>query len=163
MNKKVADEIWIIPCKKHAFNKSLASSMDRIRMIKLAIKGLKNVKINNIELNSKEKSYTYNTIRKLKKRYKHEFFLIIGSDITHELKKWKNYKQLLEETKFIVFSRPGYDIKKVRGMKIIKIISRVGNISSTNIRERVMKKRIIRGLVEKAVENYIINKKLYAK
>ncbi|MGV8151678.1 MAG: nicotinate (nicotinamide) nucleotide adenylyltransferase, partial [Candidatus Nanoarchaeia archaeon] len=112
----VVDEIWIIPCKKHAFAKHFAPVKDRLNMIKLGIKDIPKTKICKIELNSKITNYTINTIKKLKTRYpKNEFFWVIGSDILYEITKWNNYQELLNETQFIVFIRKGYAIKKVNG------------------------------------------------
>lgn len=67
LGKKMADEVWLLPCKKHAFDKSLESTSHRINMIRLATKGMEKIKICRIELGSRGKNYTIDTMRKLKK------------------------------------------------------------------------------------------------
>ena len=103
-----------MPCKKHAFNKNLADANDRLNMIKLAIKSIKRARICKIELKSKGKNYTIDTLKKLKSKYKHEFFLVNGSDIFYEIKKWHKYKQLLKEAEFIIFKRKGFSSHALR-------------------------------------------------
>jgi len=162
LRKKVVDEVWIVPCKKHSFNKTLESGAHRLNMINLATKGLNNVKISRIEFQSTGKSYTTDTIERLKKKFpKCIFSLIIGADITHEIVHWKRCKQLLKETSFIISKRKNYKLKKIRGMKIRGIISATKGISSTGIRKRMQNNQSIDSLVPKAVEEYIKNNRLY--
>lgn len=164
LKKSLVDEIWLIPCKKHAFNKELASAKDRIAMIKLAIKYIPNAKICRIELKSKGKNYTIGTIRKLKRKHKKfKFFFVAGSDILCEIKKWRSYKQLLSEIEFIVPKRKNYKIKKVKGMRIKAIINANNRISSTEIRGRMREGKSIKNLVPKDVEKFIKERRLYKK
>ena len=163
LKKSLVDEVWLIPCKKHAFNKELASAKDRIAMIKSAIKNIPDAKICRIELKSKGKNYTIDTIIKLKKRYKDELFFVAGSDILCEIKKWRNYKRLLREIEFIVLKRKNYKIKNVKGMRIKAIINANNSISSTGIRGRIKKGKSIKNLVPKDVEKFIKERGLYEK
>ncbi len=162
LQKRLVDEVWIMPCKKHAFNKELASGKNRVEMIKLGIKNIKKVKVCCIELKSTGKNYTLNTIRKLRAGYPHEFILMVGSDILHEIKKWHNYKKLLDETRFIVFGRKSYPIKKIKELKIFYLIRQeTKNISSTEIRKRVKENKSLKNLVPTAVEKFIKKQHLY--
>lgn len=161
LKKSLVDEVRLIPCKKHAFDKSLASAKDRIAMIRLAIKNIPDVKICRIELKSRGKNYTINTIRKLKRKYKKfRFFLVIGSDILHEIKKWHNYKQLLNKIEFIVLKRKRYKIKNINGMRIKAVININNSISSTEIRNRMKEGKSIKNLVPKNVEKFIKKKRV---
>lgn len=144
LNFGAVDEVWVIPCGSHAFNKALVSAERRVKMIELAIREMEGVKICDIELKSGGKSYTINTTRKLKREYpQHEFFLIVGSDIIDEITKWHRYKTLLEEMSFFVFKRSKNDI------------------SSTKIRKLLKEGKRISGLVSEYVEGYIIRNRLY--
>jgi len=164
LNKKFVKQVWIVPCKNHPFDKQLETAEHRIQMIKLATKNLKNIKINKTELHSKSKNYTINTIQKLKNKYSHEFYLLIGSDILHEIKKWHKYKELFKKIKFILFKRKSYPLKKVKGMEIYKkITEKETSISSTEIRQKIKQGKSIKNLVPKEVENYIIKNNLYKK
>lgn len=162
LNKHIVDEVWILPCKIHAFNKSLIPAKDRIKMIKRAIKNIDNVKICYLELKSGGKSYTTDTIKELKRVYKHQFYFIIGFDILEQIAKWYKHRQLFKEIEFIAFKRKNYRFKEVKDMKISYLIDWRGkSISSTMIRERAKKGRPIKGLVHPEVEKYISKHRIY--
>jgi len=161
-NSNVVDEIWIVPCKKHAFNKNFAPAKHRVNMIKLALKEIKNAKLCYIELKTQGTNYTINTIKRLKTKYNHKFYWIIGTDILHEITEWKGYKKLLKEIEFIIFKRQGYSNKKIKGLKIYaKFKHKEKNISSTNIRKRIKLGKPLKKLLPLLVKEYIIKNKLY--
>ena len=104
-----------------------------------------------------------NTIKKLKASYPHKFFLIIGSDILHEIKKWHSYEELLREIEFIVFRRKNYSVIKVPALKMTLIKVKPSNISSTKVRELAEKGKSLKKLVSSCIEDYIRKNKLYSK
>lgn len=162
LNKKIVDEIWITPCKKHPLDKDLESEKDRVSMIESTIKNLPKVKINKIELNSKGKSYTIKTLNKLKEKYSHDFFLIIGSDILYEIKGWYDYKSLLKKIEFIIIERRDFPIKRIKDMKIRNILrENPSGISSSIIRKKILQNKFLKEIIPKDVEDYIIKNKLY--
>lgn len=163
INKKIVDQVWIIPCKDHVFNKGLIDAKDRVKMIELATKDIDGIKINRIELKTSGKSYAINTLRKLKEiNPQHSFFFVIGSDILYEIDAWHKYKDLLKEIDFIVFERKGYEIKNVKGLNIIYLIKeKSSSISSSEIRKNIKEGRSLKNLVSKNLMDYIIRNKLY--
>jgi nicotinate-nucleotide adenylyltransferase len=162
LNKKLVDKVWIMPCKKHAFKKNLINKDDRIKMIKLAIKKITEVTICYIEVKSRRKSYTADTLKILKSKYKHRFWIIIGSDLLYEIEKWHKSKELLKEAEFIVLERKNYPLKKIGGLKILKTIKdNKCSISSTQIRKKIKEGKSIKNLVPIEVEKYIKKNKLY--
>jgi len=162
INKKLVDEVWILPCKIHAFNKQLASPKERVSMIEMALEDMENAKICNIELKSKDTNYTVDTVRKLKKMYNHEFLFIIGYDILKEIHRWYKHKQLFKEVEFIAFKRNGYDFKQVPDMKIAYMIKQENNnVSSTLIRNRVQEGKSLKNLIPLPIQDYITKRGLY--
>lgn len=166
INKKIVNEVWIIPCKNHPFSKELLKSKERIKMIKIALNSLnlnKKVRISDVEIKSRGKNYTLKTIRALKKLNKNkEFYFIIGSDILKDLKKWYKYRDLLKEIEFILFIRKGYGVFNFPGIRFKKIINfHPDNLSSTEIRKRICDGKPLTGFVPPDVEVYIIKNKLY--
>ncbi len=164
LNKKLVDEVWVLPCRDHPFNKKFESAEHRVSMIKLAIKGMRNkkVKICDLELKSEGKNYTYNTINKLKEKYDYEFSLIIGSDLLKDIKKWYKYSELVKEIKFIIFLREGYPIILPKGLKDACIIKEdPNNTSSSKIRNLLKDSVKINNFVPIEVEKYIKRNKLY--
>ena len=164
LRRKLVDEVWVLPCRDHPFNKKFESAEHRVNMINLAIKEMdsKKVKICDVELNSNEKSYTYNTVRKLKEKYNHEFSLIIGSDLLKEIEKWNKYNELIKEVSFIIFLRESYPIKLNEDLKTLSIIKNdPDNTSSSEIRELLYNSEAINYFVPCKVEKYIKKNKLY--
>ncbi len=78
-----------------------------------------------------------------KKKYKN-LYLIVGSDILLKFHKWKSWKKIVNLTKFIVFSRRGYDKKSKESAvakflnknKITYIKNKPIQISSTFLRKK---------------------------
>ncbi|MBI2045068.1 nicotinate (nicotinamide) nucleotide adenylyltransferase [Candidatus Pacearchaeota archaeon] len=162
LKNKLVNEVWIVPSGNHPFDKKMESVEHRLKMINLAIKGIKNVKVCDIEINSNGKSYTYDTIKKLREKYPHEFLLIIGSDILRDIERWHKYKELVREVKFIIFLRDGYSIKLSGNFKDSYVIEEnPNNISSSTIRRLASDGHSIKNLVPKEVEEYIKQKELY--
>lgn len=162
LKNKIVDEVWVMPCYKHAFDKHLADSRHRVGMLNIAIKKIKKAKICRIEIESGGHNYTIDTIKKLRRIYRYEFFFIFGSDVFYEIKRWRKSKELLKKTKFIVVKRKGYKIKKVPGMKAVFLMKNpIPRISSTEIRERLKQGLSIKHLVPEEVERYIKKNKLY--
>ena len=157
------DEVWVMPCKNHVFEKTLASPEDRANMVELAIAGLERVKLCRFEIDQSgdAKNYTIETLRSLRKLYHHRFFIVTGSDILHTLTSWHGFSELQKEAEYIIFNRETYPIVNP-GIKIEKVIDfERDNISSTDIRERVKQGKSLEGLVPKAVEEYIHLNGLY--
>ena len=159
--KKLVDEVWIIPCKEHVFDKKLINADKRLRMIEYAIEGIENVRINDIEIKTNGKSYTLNTLRELKKKYPHEFYLIVGSDILSELDKWHRIEELKTEVNFLVFPRKDYPIKEKLGdnFYVVDIFPEI--LSSTEIRNKIQQGESILELVPAKVYDYIRREDLY--
>lgn len=158
------------------------SARDRFDMVSLSISGLGNFEVSDIEINSKEISYTVDTIDLLKEQYKNdELFYCIGADAFLTIDTWKGYKYLLEKITFIIITRPKYSIEQIKNKyhwlnfiearKTAKypprrqsayIYYRKIDISSSQIRKRVREKNVIRYFVPRSVEQMILEKGFYA-
>jgi len=134
-------------------------------------------------------SYSVDVVRAYRKRLPpgaHLYFLI-GVDAFLDLGKWREPEALLDLCDFVVISRPGFALDRLRaalpaGMlaparaastskgrgelrlrrSVVHLISSVHvDVSSTGIRRRVSRGLSIRGLVPAAVEDYISKEALY--
>ena len=157
------DKIIIIPVgiPSHREN-NLEQSNTRLKICREIFKNNKKVEVSDIEIKSEKKSYTYDTLLKLIEIYgkDNEFFEIIGEDSLKNLKTWKNYKELLNLCKFIVFRRKDdkntkIDSEFLINKNIIILENEYYNISSTEIRNKVKNGEDITGLVNKKVKNLI--------
>jgi len=161
LEKRFADEVWLLPPKNHPFNKKLAPIENRINMINLAFSNPR-VKVDRTDADADETNYTLNTIRKLKSQYPHEFSLVISSDILYEINQWHGRDKLLEETEFIIFNRNNYPFFKIPDMKLKATIQvRISNESSSEIRELVSQNKSLKNLIPSSIEEYIQKRGLY--
>ena len=157
------DKIIIIPVgiPSHREN-NLEQSNIRLKICREIFKNNKKVEVSDIEIKAEGKSYTYDTLLKLIEIYDkdNEFFEIIGEDSLKNLKTWRNYKELLNLCKFIVFRRKDdknieIDNEFLNNKNIIILENEYYNISSTEIRNKVKNKEDISGLVNKKVKKLI--------
>jgi nicotinate-nucleotide adenylyltransferase len=104
------DKVFFIPSGNPPFKKpELAKACHRYEMVKAAIEDNPHFKLSNIEMKTRGKSYSVDTITKLSNRYKKsEFFFILGIDAFLDLPSWKHPQRLIKLTNFVVISRPGY-------------------------------------------------------
>lgn len=161
------NKILFIPSGKPPLKQSIPA-IHRFKMAKIAFGNNKNFEVSNIEIqNTDEKSYTVDTLKKLKEHYKNKnvkLYLIIGIDNLIELPRWKEPHKLFELSQVIVINRPDYSVKesKPEFSDKVKFVSvPYLEISSSMIRKLVLMKRSIRYLVSQGVEDYIIEHNLY--
>ena len=158
------DKIIFIPSYLPPHKKSVkvTSARHRFNMLKLAISGNKKFRISGMEIKRKGRSYSVETLRRLRKRYgaAAELFFITGSDSLKELDKWKNLNEILRLCKFVVVGRPGFKAKRIpAGFIYLKINAK--DISATNIRNRIKTGRSLAGIVPQKTADYIYRNKLY--
>jgi len=157
------DKIIFVPTylPPHKEDKDIASALDRLAMVKHAIKGNRYFSVSDIEIKRANRSYTIDTIKEFKKIYpKDELYFIIGSDLLNYLDEWKDLNEVIQLVKFTVATRPGYPLEKIPNY-ISTIPIRAVDISGFAIRQAIKENRSFRYLVPEAVYKYIIKKKLY--
>lgn len=166
------DKILIIPTGKpvHKSDTEFASNEDRINMCKLAFGDISVIEVSDIEIRSKEKNYTYNTVKKLKKKYKNaEFYLIIGGDMLESFDTWYEFIELSKEVKVLCAARKeNYDDLKKKQLELFSMgcetVVReipVFEVSSSEIRAKLKSKQNVNKLLPKGVYKYIKERKLY--
>ena len=146
----------------HKDNQDVASSCDRYKMLKLAIKTNRYFSVSDIEIRRQGSSYTIDSLKEFKNIYpSDELYFIVGSDLLKYLDDWKDLSDIIKMVKFIVATRPGYPLEKIPAY-IKTIAIRAVDISAFEIRQAVKSRISFRYLVPEAVHNYILKRKLYA-
>ncbi len=161
------DRVYLIPAAlpPHKANHPSSSAEDRYRMALLAAEDEPRFIVSDVEIERKGKSYTIDTVRAFRKRFKDaEIYFIIGFDSYLEFNSWKDSEALLEECVFAAAPRNSGDRERLRaglrkGFKPLDIP--LLEISSTDIRKRVSEGRSIRHIVPASVEKYITQHNLY--
>ncbi len=150
------DRLWFVvsphnPLKESA---SLLDENKRYHLVRLAIENNNKFKASKIEFSLPRPSFTIDTMMYLKDNYpQHEFQILMGSDSFSNIKKWKNYKNLLSNYKIIIYNRPDFEINKIPDVNIEITDAPLLSISSTYIRKLIKEKKSIQYLVCDEVMN----------
>ena len=110
------NRIYFIPSAlpPHKSERALATAADRFEMVRLAIADQPLFSVSDAELQRPGPSYTIDTIEHFKTQIAAEgrIYFILGIDAFLEINAWKSFYSLLEQSAFIVMSRPqsGADI-----------------------------------------------------
>lgn len=158
------DEVWLMPYFAHGWDPVVASAQDRLAMAKLLEE--RGVVVSEEEIHRGEKSYTIDTVHRLKSRHTHSFFWIVGSDVLAQFPKWKQSQQLVREVRFLVFPRNGYPLPAHLPTGFLPVTSTnlvTSNISSSLVRSRLQRGLSVVGLIPEAVLSYIQKRHLYFK
>lgn len=154
----------------HKKDKNISPDQHRFKMLKLAVDKNKDFSLSDWELKKDGYSFTAETLKKFVPQLEaEEVFFIIGADSLSEIFKWKQPEALLSKGKFIVFNRPGYDLKKIVSQQkyqpyLDNILTYQGlniEISSSYIRKEFRTGKSIRYLTLPEIEAYIKENNLY--
>ncbi len=166
IEKSLVDEVWFIvsPCNPLKKQKDLIDEHLRLEMLMLAISGNPSMKVSDLEFTMPVPSYTFETLKKLNQIYPvHEFYLIIGSDNALVFDKWKNYKEIIEKFKVMVYPRKGFNFSEVADIypQMQLLNTPFYNISSTEIRNKLKQKKDVTNWLNSQVLRFIEENGLY--
>ncbi|WP_428054097.1 nicotinate (nicotinamide) nucleotide adenylyltransferase [Candidatus Avelusimicrobium stercoris] len=106
------DVAHIVPAYHSPFKaKSPTPFRLRMKMLKQAFAGFgKNIVFDDYELKQGGKTYTYQLVQYLKKRYDNpEIYLLVGTDCLNDLHNWKNPDYIFENAVVVAGKRKGYN------------------------------------------------------
>ena len=177
---KIIDEIQVIPNYASPHNKDIQTDeKDRLKMLEIAFKEIKNIELNDIELKNKTKSYTYETLKYFKEFYPEQHLsLIMGLDSLNSFTNWKNWEKILSLCSLLVLERKlndslglnkeleskistNYDDFFSGHGKILILKNDLINISSTDVRHKIKNNENLTDMVDDQVLEYISKKSLY--
>lgn len=158
------DKVWFVvsPHNPLKDSHSLLNEYHRLHLVNLAIEGNTKFRASNVEFHLPKPSYTINTLTYLTEKFPLErFSIIMGSDSFQNIHRWKNFEQLIKQYSFIVYMRPGFEIKEKHGADVTVLQAPMLEVSSTYIRDQIKQKKSIRYIVPDAVAEYIQDNKYY--
>ncbi len=157
------------PPHKETFFK--ASDADRLEMCRLAFEGFPGVEVSDFEINAGGKSYSYVTLDYLKKKYPdYEILFLMGTDMLSSFDKWKYPEKILSLATPLLCERTGDGETKEMTLRRFKekfgveawALSYVGkDVSSTEIKFRIMLGLSTDGMVKSTVNEYIGGHSVY--
>ena len=172
------DEVWFMPAKLQPFKLGVpvTAPEHRLAMLELACEGHPGLAVSTLEMEMEGPNYTYLTLDAVRERFRGkgeevELYFIVGTDTFVKLSFWKNAEHLLSDNAFILAARPGYEDEDTEackaayerdfGTEVIAIENEPFDLSSTEIREKVLRGESIEGDVPAAVAAYIDAHGLY--
>ena len=165
-NNTNVSQVWFVvsPQNPVKVSSSLLNEYHRLHLVRLATEDNNQLKVSDVEFKLPRPSYTIDTLVYLREKYpQHEFSIIMGSDGLKNIEKWKNYATLVKDHSFIIYKRPGFEIKPMDGADMITVDAPLLEISSTSIRRLVKEGRSIRYLVPDNVMEEIERNGYYKK
>lgn len=182
------DEVTFVPVAvpPHKPERNVLSFENRWRMLQLAIGDNPRFRLSDIELRMPGKSYTVNTLKRLRKENPGaELFFLVGCDAFFEMGSWHEFREIFGLARIVVLCRPecnqaeilAFLTEKVSGAyeavsgtcqirhprlcSVFHLLNTRLDISSTMIREMIGTGRSIRYLVPDTVWSYIGENALY--
>jgi nicotinate-nucleotide adenylyltransferase len=170
----------------------IAPAPHRLAMTRLAIQDNPMFAVLDIECRSRHTSYTAQTLKLLRELYPGDLlYFMLGIDAFLDIPNWYRPDLLMQQTNFLVLSRPGYRFVDLFASPYLAVKRRIlreldarilgshtetldgGNtvslvnispviISATGIRALAAQRKSIKYLLPAKVESYIISENLYA-
>lgn len=165
------DRVLFIPAARNPF-KSVAGqapNADRLAMLELALEGEPGLDVDPRELSREGPSYTIDTLKELATEFPQaELHLIIGQDQLTGLERWRDFPGILELARVVIIPRSplgnGRELPRSHPLlegREVHWLSRIIDLSATEVRNRVASGRNIRYLVPDKVMDHIHRNGLY--
>ena len=153
------DKVYFVPMGDNYQKDGLIPAEDRFNMLKEMTKNDSKLEVSRIQMDENKDLKAIDTFRLINKKFNSsQNFFIMGSDNFEGIKNWKDSKELLESYSYIVLNRGNF---KGDNVIIVDDSKDLEKVSSSLVRENILKQEEIKNLVTKDVEKYIKEKGLY--
>lgn len=157
------DVAHIVPAYHSPFKaKSPTPFRLRMKMLKQAFAGFSgNIVFDDYELKQGGKTYTYQLVQYLKKRYDHpEIYLLVGTDCLNDLHNWKNPEYIFKNAVVVAGKRKGYN-ENPAAFKHLFLPGFFPKLSSSRVRAHILACGDIPDTVPPQIAPTIRENKLY--
>ena len=135
------DEVWLMPCFSHMFDKQMRPAHNRLAFCRLAVDPHPGLFASGFEIEHNCDQGSYSSLRLISKAYPDcEFSFAIGQDNADIIHKWRNSPVLITEFRAIVVPRKGHVIRDgwyAREPHIYLKDAGIPEISSTILRQKL--------------------------
>lgn len=163
------DEVILIPANRNPLKDRKASSVkDRMRMVELAVADEPGLCVSDIETSRGGSSFTIDTVEELRMVQNGDYWFLMGGDSLQHIMDWKEPEKLISLCRLAVVQREGHDVSRIirelpkdfsYAIDVVPMPAMA--VSSSKIREDVMRDVSVEHLVKPAVWEYIKNSGLY--
>jgi nicotinate-nucleotide adenylyltransferase len=140
-----------------------ATPEQRLGMTRLLAGTEERFDVSSIEIDRGGLSYTVDTLTALAGRWPAaELFLLVGADVPRSFPSWREPERISELATVVVLQRgdDSTDVARLPGTARV-LATRHVDVSSTEIRQRVLEGKSIRGFVPDTVAAFIATERLY--
>ncbi len=169
------DELLVVPAAQQPLKGAqFASAEHRLAMVERTFANVPGVTVDPIEIQRGGLSFMVDTVEALQRRMPlAALHLLIGEDVVPTLPDWREPDRLRTLARIVVLRRgdpspetpavpnSNFVMRDAPGFPVQHLATRRVDVSSTEIRERVLAGRPIRGFVTDAVADYIASTGLY--
>ena len=153
-------EVWFVVSPQNPWKseQELLDDESRLNMVRIALRDEENLLASDYEFHLQRPSYTLNTLRHLSKDYPdREFVLLIGGDNWAQFDKWYGYQEILSNYSIVVYPRRGEHVEEKELPENVSVVDTpLLDISSTEIRNRILQGQSIHDLVPKSIESLVL-------
>tara|TARA_B100001094_G_scaffold111686_1_gene107514 strand:+ start:8838 stop:9398 length:561 start_codon:yes stop_codon:yes gene_type:complete len=156
IEKLSLDKLWLVVTPLNPFKKpdKISDEMQRLEIVEKFCENQEKIICSKVEFELSKPNYTANTIDYIvDKNPETKFYIILGEDNLNSLHLWKNSQKILQH-QICVYPRKNLlkNNNNLLNHNMVKIYDApVMEISSTAIRERLLKKQSIKHLVPSEV------------
>ncbi len=172
------DKLFFVPAAVQPLKVGMASAAahQRLAMVRLLVGADQRFAVDSVEIDRAGLSYTVDTLETFAQRFPNaERFFLIGEDAMTAFGAWRDPEQILKLAKLAILQRKGAAGSEAGHRELgaaaesganvpagtIALPTRLGDVSSTEIRERIRKGKSIRGFVPESVAAFIETERLY--
>lgn len=170
------DQVWFMPNAHppHKDNKTIVSSPEeRAEMVRIAIRGYQNFRLEDYELNRRDISCSYQTMEYFREQYPSDhFYFIIGADSLFAIEQWVHVERLFPTCTILAAFRGDKNNRTVMEERILFLNQKYGadirlletplmDISSHELREMLKNNEQTDLFIPEAVMDFIRSRHLY--
>jgi nicotinate-nucleotide adenylyltransferase len=159
------DRLFFIPASQSPLKpeRKLTPSLERMRLLRLALAGKSWCEIDDQEIKRGGISYTIDTVRDYARRFPGAtLFYLIGADQVPQLPRWRDAADLAKMVEFVVLPRPGQaEVAVAKPFRATTLAGFPLGVSSSQIRARAKAGLPIDPLVPAIVAEAIAHNRLY--
>jgi nicotinate-nucleotide adenylyltransferase len=151
------DQVWFIVSPQNPLKPTngLLNEYHRLHLVQVAVEDDARLKVSDVEFKLPRPSFTIDTLTYLEEKYPgYTFTIIMGADSFQNIQRWKNADLLLKNYSFIIYPRPGFEVKDTTP-RIQVVPAPLLEISATAVRKNIKEGRSIRYLVPDNVREEI--------
>ncbi|MBQ2932886.1 MAG: nicotinate-nucleotide adenylyltransferase [Clostridia bacterium] len=168
------DKMLFVPCGNppHKSVEGNVSPVQRFEMTRLAIADYPDFEITDLEMKSKEPSYTLKTLEKLKILYPDaKLCFVVGGDSVRDMKDWYHSEEIFKLAEIVALRRGGIDdsifessielYKETYDAEITVVDILPTDVSSSELRRKIAKGCDVADLIAPSVLEYIKEFEIY--